>query len=447
MKNNASLYTALLRNYILIGVVPLLVLGITCQQLLTHNLSKEITTKNHLLATSLVSEIETFLQEPLFLMRQVQAVLSTNARFSPETISPYLDSVISDHPFFEMIQYLDNNGKVVFVSPSDEASIGADMSRQPIFISSDRNNGPHWSQTFISTISGAPSLTISIPSNEGIAVGYLNLATISTIVGRMSNEHQLTLITDDKGTVIDDLIPEPVQQRTNLQNIASAWQGLKSTTGTFSVVLQDTEMLTSVVPVPLTGWQLIYLRHQNDAFISVTRMNVTLVIGILLTALVALFVAIIATKFTLRPLHSLIQDVQRVTDGNYTLSSASDGYREFQQLRENFTSMTETIKMREQNILSSERQYRNLIEVIPNGIQESNLHGRITFTNSAYDRIFECENGAAIGRTIWDNAINEEKKRALQSYLNHLIEKQPPPTPFFTQTLTDKGNIIDVEVD
>jgi len=213
------------------------------------------------------------------------------------------------------------------------------------------------------------------------------------------------------------------------------------------VRLQDTEMLASVVQIPLTGWLLIYFQHHDDAFRSVTRMNLTFAITLLLTFLAAVFAAVMSTKSTVRPCNSFIQDMQRVTEGDYTMPQASGGYQEFAQLRKDYIALTKNLMAHEQNIITSERQYRNFIEVIPNGIQESDLHGRITFTNSAYERIFECEKGGAIGRPIWANAINEEKKRALQSYLAHLVEKQPPPTPFFTKTLTDKDNSIDVQID
>jgi len=170
MKKSGSLYTALLRNYILIGVVPLLVLGVVCQQLLFRNLTKEITSKNHLLAVSVAGDMRTFFQEPLLLLHQVETLRSTQAQFSSATLTPYLNAVINNSPFLEKIQYLNNDGRVVLEAPFAEAPILEDTSSLPAFQAMRKKKGPFWSPTFISTQSGAPSMTISIPFDHGSQV-------------------------------------------------------------------------------------------------------------------------------------------------------------------------------------------------------------------------------------------------------------------------------------
>lgn len=444
MKPGSSLRNTLARNYILIGLLPVLIIGLASQIILSSSLSREITTKNYALATSLSEAVQTFLKEPLSLMYQVSEVLSTPSLLSGNNMATYLNSVVNNYPFFEMVQYLDRDGRVICVAPSEEAYINTDMSRQEFFMATRTLKKPYWSSTFNSTRSGSPTLTLSIPLKQRMIVGYLNLETLSSMVQKLSNEHQFAVITDHDGTVIGDLTPKRVYHRINMQAIKD---GLAGNTETFTITDQGVKMLGSVVTVPLTNWLVIFFQCHDDAFAPLSNINRMLFFGIGLTALIAIAAALLCAKMTCRPLFELMNDVQRVADGDYTTSAIRKGYLEIQQLRENFTKMAAAIMLREQNIKNSERLHRDLIEAIPHGIQENDLNGIITFTNSSYDRILECDKGAAIGRPIWATQVSEEKQLELQEYFKYLVRKQPIPTPYIASAITYKGNIIEIQVD
>lgn len=447
MKEGSSLRVALTRNYILIGLIPLLVIGLISNALLTRSLTEEITTKNHTLAVSISGEVQTFLTEPLSLMYQVGEVLSTKVFPTPDSISTYLTSVVNNYPFFEMVQFLNPEGRVQYVAPYDEAYLHTDMSRQLFFTAAKARNSPYWSPTFISMRTGSPTLTIAIPLQSGMAVGYLNLATLSAMVSRLSTTHQFAVIADNRGTVIADLVPQRVKEQINLNYLPAIQEGLKGTAGTVTIDFDNTKMLASIVPVQLTGWLVVFLQHHDDAFLPVTQIRKTIAIGMLLTALAAILIAIVGAQLSVRPLLALTGDAQRIADGDYTLSGLDDGYREIQQLHEYFNHMILAIMSREKNVLEREQQYRDLIELIPYGIQESDCDGIITFTNSSYDRIFDCESGAAIGRTIWQNLSSPQEQLQVRQYYAVLVAEQPTPTTFSAAATTDRGRQIEIQVD
>jgi len=101
----------------------------------------------------------------------------------------------------------------------------------------------------------------------------------------------------------------------------------------------------------------------------------------------------------------------------------------------------------EQALRESERQYRTLVEAIPYGIQETDVHGTITFSNTAHGRLHGYESHELIGRSIYDFLPTDEYRRKLQEHIEHLVKEQPAPTPWFGRDRKRDGSLRDVRVD
>ncbi len=101
----------------------------------------------------------------------------------------------------------------------------------------------------------------------------------------------------------------------------------------------------------------------------------------------------------------------------------------------------------EQALRDSEESYRRLVELIPYGIQESDLQGTITFTNPAYDMMYGYPSGSCVGSKIWDNIVDESQKVFLREYIHTVQNEQPEFTCFFIKNYTKNNRIIDIQVD
>ncbi|MEG3438045.1 ATP-binding protein [Pannus brasiliensis CCIBt3594] len=95
----------------------------------------------------------------------------------------------------------------------------------------------------------------------------------------------------------------------------------------------------------------------------------------------------------------------------------------------------------------SEERYRNLVTMLPYGVQECDRTGTITYSNPASERIFGLEPGESIGSRIWDRLANEEEKRELQEYLRFLDRERPAPTPYRSVSRKGTGETFDVQID
>jgi PAS domain S-box-containing protein len=103
-------------------------------------------------------------------------------------------------------------------------------------------------------------------------------------------------------------------------------------------------------------------------------------------------------------------------------------------------------KQMEAALWENELRYRNLIELLPHGVEETDHEGRITFANPALERIHGCALGSAVGQFVWDFSVTEADRESMRDYLCYLIREQPPPTAYFSQDRHADGTKIDVEV-
>lgn len=87
-----------------------------------------------------------------------------------------------------------------------------------------------------------------------------------------------------------------------------------------------------------------------------------------------------------------------------------------------------------------------LLDTLPYGVQENDIHGLITFSNPAHHHILGMQPGELIGHAIWDFSSDEQEKVRLPEYLAYLVEEQPAPTPYLTRCRNRDGRDVDVEV-
>ncbi|MDQ5910327.1 MAG: hypothetical protein QG599_2423 [Pseudomonadota bacterium] len=103
-------------------------------------------------------------------------------------------------------------------------------------------------------------------------------------------------------------------------------------------------------------------------------------------------------------------------------------------------------KAAEDALRASESRFHSLVDLIPYGVQESDLAGCITFANPALERLCGRQESSLVGQFIWDFLADQAERKILRDYLQLLIREQLPPTPYFTKSSRPDGSVIDVEV-
>jgi len=97
-------------------------------------------------------------------------------------------------------------------------------------------------------------------------------------------------------------------------------------------------------------------------------------------------------------------------------------------------------------LYQSERRLFQLMETLPDGIQECNAEGKITFSNHAHHQMLGVEPGGLSGHYVWDFVAGDKPRMDMRDYLKTLVQEQPRPEPYQIKNITRDGRLIDLEV-
>ncbi len=104
-------------------------------------------------------------------------------------------------------------------------------------------------------------------------------------------------------------------------------------------------------------------------------------------------------------------------------------------------------KILNERLLDREALYRTLVQTIPHGIQEIDLEGNYTFTNTAYNNFYGYKEGELISESLFDKVMPEFQRARLRKYYRMLIREQPENPSYYAKGMPVQGELIDVKVD
>jgi diguanylate cyclase (GGDEF)-like protein/PAS domain S-box-containing protein len=116
-------------------------------------------------------------------------------------------------------------------------------------------------------------------------------------------------------------------------------------------------------------------------------------------------------------------------------------------LRVNLNKYKKKFYKEKKDLLKREKLYRNIVENIPYGIQEMDIHGRILFTNIADHQIRRYNHGELFGKSIIDMVNSKAEQKALRNCLAMWVKKQPTPTPYYIDVKRKDNKIANIKVD
>jgi len=89
----------------------------------------------------------------------------------------------------------------------------------------------------------------------------------------------------------------------------------------------------------------------------------------------------------------------------------------------------------------------SLLAAIPSGVQEYDLDGAITYSNTRHHEMLGYAPGELIGMTIFDLIYSPKEKTKTKEFLNQLALVQPKPSPYITVSRRKDGTPITTQVD
>ncbi|MCX8028053.1 MAG: cache domain-containing protein [Thermodesulfovibrionales bacterium] len=421
-----SLSHILILSFVLISGLPILVMGFITVKIISAEITDDIISKNLLLAQSLSSEVQRFLDTSLSDLREIEETIIVKNLFKVDKINSYLDSILKIKPYFESIEILDENATVRFMSPLDENIIGINRSGQQFFSHVMTHKKPYWSQIFISTQTGNPTVTLVIPAKGWVIVGYLNLSSLNAITDRVKvGRHGYAYMTDQDGTFIAHPDKKTVIQRFNpgILNIMETKK--KSYVESTTYRYENREYLASLSTVPNTDWSVVVVVPTDEAFSLVKRIKNLFILETVIVVFLASLIAFVSFRTITRPLSRIVLDTRMVAAGDYTVKKIPSGYSEIDEIINNFYTMAGAIKDREEALKKSRETLQAFFDAVNETMVLIDQNGKVLLSNrTAAERLGKTVE-EFVGTCIYDYFAPDMAKYRKEQYDKTISSGEP----------------------
>jgi len=441
MKRIRSLKHALTANFVVLACLPVLLFGGFIYYMWGTHLQRMANSTNLRLAQEVRSDAEFFLVEARRELEQIGTVLDRPEMLSPEKTDDYLAVVVQNSLSFEAVLLLDPSWKVTHLGLAEEHYeryrdfIGIDMSRHELHEKGPLD-GPRWTSTFLSLVSGNPTVTLGIPLSNGVLLGNVSLKNLGTTIERLvqSVDHtSLAILGNDKNVIVSNH-REEVFEQVNFGYHPEVLRALGAPEETVKDYHGGVLFLESVVVVPETGWVVWVAQNLEKVMVPATALSTTLLFFMGITMLVAMLAAVRKANRLMLPLQALLERTVEVGSGDILGGVPNSRYREIETLAAGMQEMFTAISERENSLRDSEERFRLVFSLSPDATCLTRFKdGRMIDVNEAFLVEYGQGRDVVLGKTIgelrlwndprqWESLL--EKLRLRRKVINREVELQ-----------------------
>jgi len=421
MLKEKKIKSAITLTFILLGLLPIFILGSFIVLILNKHLSTDIKKENVVVVNSIANQTEDFLNTPLLVLEQIKNVIEDKSLIKPADFNKFLDSYIYKYSFFESIIFLDKNGKIINLAPYKRDLVNIDYS-DDIAFNKVKYQTPFWSSVFISQNTGEPTLTLAINFNNGVLYGNLSLKKLSSLLETKNlSPNVFAGIIDENGIFIAHTDLNKVNQREQepLKNLIK--NNLKNG-GSYTTVQKDNEnFIISYSSIKPTGWIIIVYQKEEIAFKSVNTIINVFIAGLILSLVIILIISVYGYRSVINPISKIISLTKEISDGNYSRKISLNSYSEINSLAESLNKMSNAIKSREEELITRQKNLKQAAKLANLGYWVWNRDtGRLKFSVDALD-IMKLDTNDLTPEELSQHIFVEDKEKFL-SALNNSID-------------------------
>lgn len=372
-----SLKRALTVNFLMVSSIPVLLFGLLNIQLLSKHQLEGVREHNMKQARSIAEEVEAFLLEVRSDLLHVEQTIASGMILKSEDIDNFLAGVVRNSQFFESIYLLDSQHHVLHLGllPNLQSRhndyVGLDFSGHQLFRSADEIAEPVWSSTFVSLITGEPSVTLGMPTSQGYLLGNIRLSSLGKLLYRYSIYGGVEVsIIDGGGLLVAHNSTELAMQRVNFGNHPAVVMAMNGEETTREFIQGAKYYLESVARIKTPEW-FVWVGLDMNKVLAPIQDTRNLLFGFMVVAvLLASALALMNVRRLMQPLIALGQSARRIADGHYDFLFQPSGFVEIDALADQITNMSRAIKIREESIVSNEQRFRDLVNSIDGVVWE-----------------------------------------------------------------------------
>jgi PAS domain S-box-containing protein len=338
---------------------------------------EDVINRNRLLAVTIANDIRTYLDGYALSLGLLDEVSFRN--------QAGVDGIKKRYPAFTSVYTVNGFGLVEFAS-SGSTEKDYDVSQRDFFRMTLDKSGTYLSPAFIAAGDYLPTVVLAVPIQNGVAVGYLNLAALSGYLMQLPvQETESVAVIDSVGCFVahTDLVRVTLRDTVALES----WFENVTDGEADSKVVASSDGSTDLVcwaPVEFSsGWITMISSSTQQAFSFVRDIGTVMggsIAGI--SSLAILFTLLVLFVFD-RDVRKLRFHTQAIAQGRYEKLHAYNGFRDLEPLADDFRLVMQAVKERESKIKENEKRLERLLDFIPVPVIILDARGIVTLVNKA----------------------------------------------------------------
>ncbi len=389
---------------------------------LQPQIRKDTESRQLQIARAVSSQVESYLETSIAIVRAAAAI-PHDRNMTSHNYQRMLDAMLASSGSLSSLYVVNQDGMISAVSINRDKLkqghdlVNLDLSRNSLFRNVMQSRKSHWSEAFLSVISGGLSAAYAVPGDGAVIIGEVDLGRLTKFLKQISGGNELQImIVDNKGQVIADHDGRYTAQQLNIGNIAMVRKGIVSNAPvTGSLDFSGESMTGSMLQIPAVDWHVLVA--QNNASLYRTELN--MVWAVMACLLIALSCAIAASIYLARKLAARF-DVLALHANNFAQGKRSGSWpvtsiAEFNQLSGNLQYMADTLHRQELVLRESENRMTRLYNISQHPFADEAsffdhaLNEVIQLTGSEFGYIyFYSERKRQFTLNSWSNGVIKE---------------------------------------
>ena len=347
------LKTFLIINQVLAVAVSIAFLGLMNFYYMYQNVEKDVYYKNEMIAHATAKHISELLEDPVRLMGQIRAVYHTGKGAERETLDEIVSQIIEREPFFESMEILNEQGRIIRVIPENKDLLDINHSKYEFFQKIQEGVPVYWSNSFVSVETGRPTVLLAMPMQGGILAGYLDLQRIGDLAAAFSASYGKDIsiaVTDAKGITIAHSDQNKVWQREWSNDLVTLHIQAVPDKQEYTVGRTGNEYLTSVEDIGDTGWHVIVYQTAETAFGILRRLELFFILSGILVLIGGIAFSWRKIEDAVKSLSRLNQSFMEITAGNFHSKAEMGKFSELNEMAGYFNHMVASIRERDEQL-------------------------------------------------------------------------------------------------
>jgi PAS domain S-box-containing protein len=414
-----ALRQRLLRQFLMLAIVPLVALTALAVLVMLPSLMAAAEQHNRLLSSALRDQLQQQLQARLRAANVVAAALRTG-RVTPQEVDASLRSLLEVDPFVLAAYVTDQRGVIRHIAvPADGALnardlIGLDQSGQEHYRLARASGAAVWSETFLSLLTSRITAVLVVPAGQMTLMVEFSLDELSQTLAQMGQAGWVrAVVLDRAGRIIGHPQPEHARRQESLAHLPLVERAIHGRPESGRIQLDGAEYLADILPVFPTGWHVLVAEPTRLVLAPLLRLGWVLAGCLAATIGGAVAFAWWLARRSGQEVTRLTAAAQRAVDGAAPNAPRFDT-AEFAELWSRLNSLFERVRERDAQTDNARRELQAVLDAATEVvIVTTDSEGTVRLFGRGAQKLLGLGEGEVVGRAtpaLWHDPRELEQR-------------------------------------